>query len=165
MPFTLFHLGPALLIGILGWKYLDLPTLLLGSVIVDIRTALVFFGLIEGSLHGLFHTLAGGTLLAFILIGVITPFRSLIGEKMESKGFKQVYNDSTIVGAAFLSIYLHLILDSILYSDMNPFMPLVENPFLGIASYESVYGFCILSGVVGISLIPWLASKLNSSEK
>lgn len=162
MPFTPLHLGPAILIGIIGWKYLDFPTLLLGSIIVDTRTALVYFGVLDGPLHGVLHTFTGGTLLAFILIGTVTPFRKYIGFYMNQTGFPQVSDDSTIVGAGFLGIYLHLLLDSVLYSDMEPFSPLVQNPLLGIASNETVYAFCGLTGITGLALIPWLHHQLSS---
>lgn len=162
MPFTLFHLGPALLIGIIGWKYLDFPTLILGSIVVDIRTFFVFIGVLDAPLHGLLHTFAGGTLLSFILIGGITPFREYIGRQMVEISLPQISNDSTVVGAAFLSIYLHLFLDSIIYSDMQPFMPLTQNPLPGLTSITVIYAFCVLTAIVGLSLIPWRTSTLNS---
>jgi membrane-bound metal-dependent hydrolase YbcI (DUF457 family) len=161
MPFTPFHLGPALLIGVLTWKYLDFPTLILGSLIVDIRTALVFFNIIDGSLHGILHTFAGGTLLAFMLVGAITPFREYFALLMNELSFPQQPDDSTIVGAAFISIYLHILLDAILYSDMQPFMPLNQNPLLGAVSTDFMYAFCGFTAVIALGLIPLLVHRLQ----
>ena len=164
MPFTLFHLGPALLIGIIGWRYLDLPTLILGSILVDIRTIFVLLDVLNAPLHGILHTLIGGTLLSFILIGGITPFREYIGEKMAEINLPQASNDSTIVSAAFLSIYLHIILDSITYTDIQPFMPLIQNPLLGLTTSNVITALCVFTAILGLSLIPWRAGSLNGGR-
>jgi len=37
MPFTLYHLGPALLLGLLFRRRLDLPTFLVANVVVDLE--------------------------------------------------------------------------------------------------------------------------------
>jgi len=44
MPFTPFHLGPGLLLGVLLYRHLDLGTVLAASIAVDLRTVLVFSG-------------------------------------------------------------------------------------------------------------------------
>lgn len=67
MPFTLFHFGPALLLGVLFYRWLDLPTLLVSSVIVDVRAALVVFGPLDGPVDGILTTFVGGTVVAVIL--------------------------------------------------------------------------------------------------
>ena len=43
MPFTPFHLGPGLLLGLLLLSYVDLPTFLLASVIVDVEPFLALY--------------------------------------------------------------------------------------------------------------------------
>jgi membrane-bound metal-dependent hydrolase YbcI (DUF457 family) len=165
MPFTPFHLGPALLIGLILYRYVDLPTLLIASVIVDIRTALVFFGIIDGPLHGFLHTFLGGTILAFMLIGSITPFREMLQEKMDLKGFLQQHDDGTIVGAAFLGVFLHLAMDAMIYSDMTPFWPLMENPLLNTLTHSEMYTLCVLTGLVGLSVIPWRVDIQTDQEQ
>lgn len=164
MPFTPFHLGPALLIGLVAYKHLDMPTLLIASVTVDVRTALVFFGILEGPLHGILHTFLIGTVLAFGLIGAITPFRGYIKKQMDKIGLNQKYDDSTIVGAAFLGIYSHIFLDAILYTDITPFYPLNVNPLLGAASTSWIYGLCIFCGIIGLAAVPWKIHSLSDKS-
>lgn len=164
MPFTPFHLGPALLIGLIAYRYLDLPTLLIASIIVDVRTALVFFGILDGPPHGILHTFIAGTVLAFGLIGAITPFRSYIQQYMDKIDLFQNYTDSTIVGAAFLGIYSHVFLDSILYTDITPFYPLSANPLLNTVSTSWIYSLCVFCGIIGLAAIPWKIHSLSDKS-
>ena len=67
MPFTPFHWGPGLLFGLLLLGYMDLPTLFVSSVIVDVEPLLVLTLNLQYPLHGYLHTFLGGTILAFVL--------------------------------------------------------------------------------------------------
>jgi hypothetical protein len=67
MPFTPFHLGPGLVFGIVLFRWLDFPTFITASIVVDLRATLVFFGILEGRLHGPLHTFVFGTILAIVL--------------------------------------------------------------------------------------------------
>ncbi|MCD2205132.1 hypothetical protein [Halobacterium sp. KA-6] len=67
MPVTPFHLGPALLLGVVVYMWLDLPALLVGSVVVDVRAALVVFGPLKPPIHGILTTFVGGTIIAGLL--------------------------------------------------------------------------------------------------
>jgi len=40
MPFTPFHLGPALLLGLMLSKYIDLATFLFANILVDLEPLL-----------------------------------------------------------------------------------------------------------------------------
>ena len=64
MPFTPYHLGPALLFGLLFLSFMDFPTFLVANVIVDIEPFLVQTLNLNYPLHGFFHSLLGGTLVA-----------------------------------------------------------------------------------------------------
>lgn len=66
MPFTPFHFGPGLLIGLV-FSFIDFPTFLIASLIVDIEPFLVLFFNFNYSLHGFFHSFLGGTIIALIL--------------------------------------------------------------------------------------------------
>jgi hypothetical protein len=64
MPFTPYHLGPALFLGLLFLRFIDFPTFLIASVIMDVEPFLVLFFNLNYPLHGFFHSLLGGTLVA-----------------------------------------------------------------------------------------------------
>ncbi|MEA5389298.1 hypothetical protein VB779_21310 [Haloarculaceae archaeon H-GB11] len=63
---------------------------------------------------------------------------------------EQVRTWRNIVTAAFAGIFLHICLDSLLYTDIRPFYPTPFNPFFGLLSTGEVYGLCVLALVFGI---------------
>jgi membrane-bound metal-dependent hydrolase YbcI (DUF457 family) len=160
MPFTPFHLGPGLLLGLLALRWLDLPTVLLASVLVDIRTSLVFFGLLSGPLHGPFHTFFGSAFLATVLIAAIVPVRSALDFVLEWLRLQQAPSTKRIIAGAFVGVWLHVILDAILYTDMSPLAPFPGNPLLGQISVTAVYVGCLVAGGFGVVLYVLAASGL-----
>ena len=67
MPFTPYHLGPGLFVGLLFLSFIDFPTFLIASVIVDVEPFLVLTLNLNYPLHGFFHSFLGGTLVALPL--------------------------------------------------------------------------------------------------
>jgi len=78
MPFTPFHLGPGLLFGLLLLGYIDFPTFLVASVIVDVEPFLVLTLNLNYPLHGFLHSFLGGTLLAFLVAAAMSKVRSTL---------------------------------------------------------------------------------------
>ena len=64
MPFTPYHPGPGLFVGLLFLGFIDFPTFLVASVIVDVEPLLVLAFNLNYPLHGFFHSFLGGTLVA-----------------------------------------------------------------------------------------------------
>ncbi|RJS90002.1 hypothetical protein CW700_02355 [Candidatus Bathyarchaeota archaeon] len=144
MPFTPFHLGPALLFGLLLFPHLDLPTFLLSNVIVDLEPFLVLVLGLRWPLHGPFHSYTLGTLVALgtallmlLMMPLTRPLTSLFRLPQDSSPRK-------VAVTSLLGLYLHLTLDAFLYSEMNLLYPLRGNPLLGLASLHAVYQFCTL---------------------
>ena len=67
MPFTPYHFGPASFLGLLFFSFIDFPTFIIASIIVDIEPFLVIALNLNYALHGFFHSLLGGTLMAIPL--------------------------------------------------------------------------------------------------
>jgi len=63
MPFTPFHLGPALGFWLPLRKYLHVPTFLVANILVDVEPFLVLSLGLDYPLHGYLHTF----IVAFIL--------------------------------------------------------------------------------------------------
>ncbi len=168
MPFTPFHLGPALGIGLPLRRHLHLPTLLIASIIVDVEPFLVLVLGLSYPLHGYLHTFVFAGLLGLILGYVMKLLDGLFSNlwrkillvaesKYEAKHF-------LIAGA--LGTLLHVLYDSPLYSDIRPFYPLSTNPF-----YDSgriglmmtlTYGTCTILGLLGFSYYMYLFVKKKS---
>ena len=149
MPFTPFHLGPSLLIGLIFFPYLFIPSVLLGSIIVDLEP-LTFLILDLPVLHLFFHTFLGATIMAILVAIGFYLLRGPFEKIMALFLIPQTASPAKITVAAFIGAYSHIILDGFLYPEMQPFWPILGNPLLGLASSSSVYLFCVLCFVIAI---------------
>lgn len=157
MPFTPFHLGPALLVGLLCYRWLDLPTLLAASIAVDVRATLVFFGLLGRPIHGPVHTLVGATALGLTIAVVWYSLRPHFTPVLAVFHLAQDRSWRAIAGAALVGAWSHVVLDGVLYADMNPLAPVTTlNPFFWPLDTATplayVYGGCVVLGVLGVLL-------------
>lgn len=156
MPFTPFHLGPALFFGLVLFAAFDLPTLLIASVIPDLEPFYVMYFHDSGHLHGFFHSYLGSSILALLVTFIVYPLRSLLNRIMEAFRISQKSSFKKIMFTSFVGVYSHVFLDSFLYSEMNPFYPLRGNPFINVllpyGRERVVYGFCVITALLGIFL-------------
>lgn len=134
MPLTPNHLGPGILFGIVFLSFLDLPTFLIASVIVDIEPILVLYLHLDAPLHGFFHSFLGGTIIGLILTGIMTLLRKLFTPVMSFFKLEQERSFIKILMASLLGIYIHILFDALMHTDIKPFYPLNFNPFLGYSS-------------------------------
>lgn len=147
MPFTPFHFGPALFFGLIFIAFLDFPTFLVASVIVDLEPFLAISLGLRYPLHGFFHSLVGGTLVAFALALVMFKLRRFTFRVMEFFRIGYVASWKRVLAASILGVYLHILLDAPLYSDIRPFYPLDVNPLFssGMAVSIYIYILCVFS--------------------
>jgi len=150
MPFTPFHWGPSSWIGLLLFKIFDFPTLLVASVIVDIEPFCVFIFNAPWPLHGFLHSFLGGSIMAILTAIILYLLRKPIKKVMAIFRLAQDSSFKKILWTSFFGVYFHLLLDSFLYREMNPFYPLEGNLFFGLFSSQQIYLFCSLSFLVGI---------------
>jgi len=150
MPFTPFHLGPGLLVGLLLLRYVDFPTFLMASVIVDVEPFLVLWWNLPYPLHGFFHSFVGGTLVALVLTVVMRKVRKSLSPALLFFQINQAVSFKKIGLAAVSGIYLHILLDSLMHRDIRPFYPFDLNPFLGMTSSVGVYMLCMGSFMGGV---------------
>lgn len=155
MPFTPFHFGPALLFGLILYNYLDFPTFMIANVIIDVEPFIILTMGLNLPLHGFFHSFMGGTIISFILFFVMMRIRKFLEGLMGFFNLEQSWSKKSIVGAALSGVYLHIVLDSRLYTDIKPFFPSTWNPFFSDSMFSGfeVYGFCVLSALAGIILL------------
>ncbi len=125
MPFTPFHLGPALAVGLPTRKYFHAPTFILATVVLDIEPLLVLVLGLNYPLHGYLHTLVlalvVGLLLGFVMFkleGFISPFYRKV--KLETDKPLKV---GSFLSAGVFGTVLHVLFDAFLYSEMEPFFP------------------------------------------
>ncbi len=139
IPFTPYHLGPSSLLGILFLKWVDFPTLIIASVIIDIEPIMIIVFNLSYPLHSILHSFLGAFLAALLLIFVMKFLRKYFTPIMEVLKLKQDISLRSISIGAFFGTFSHILLDVPLYEEMNPFFPLPGNPFLIESSFASLY--------------------------
>ena len=135
MPFTPLHLGPALLIGLLLFPILDLPALVVSSVILDVEPVYLLFQPHE-YLHGFFHTYLGASIIAVPLAAIVIFSRRPLNRIAAVFGLTQGSSFRKVLLTSLFGVYFHIFLDSFLYPDIRPFYPLTMNPFYNPVSFR-----------------------------
>jgi hypothetical protein len=159
MPFTPFHLGPALGLGVPLRKYIHAPTFIVANVAVDIEPLLVFLLRLNYPLHGYLHTF-----LSAFFFGIAIGFTMFYLEKFLHPLYKTFLLTpnrtlglkSFLVAGAFGAM-LHVLFDVPLYSEMQPFFPVTANPLYNFASSSAIYNLCVWLGILGIIFYATLA--------
>ena len=139
MPLTPFHLGPALLLGLIFFSFLDFPTFLVANVIVDFKPILVMFLDLNYPLHGFFHLFLGGTLVALLLAFVMNKIRGKFSTLLRFFKLEQKSSFRSILLASLSGVYVHILLDSRMHTDIRPFYPLDFNPFLSSSTLPRLW--------------------------
>jgi membrane-bound metal-dependent hydrolase YbcI (DUF457 family) len=146
MPFTPFHWGPTSCIGLSWFRGVDFPTLLVATTVIDFEPLLVLMLNLQYSPHGFFHSFAGCSLLAVVTGIVMYSLQDKVSEIMAEFKLKQNSSFKKILWSSFFGFYFHVLLDSLIYKEMNPFYPLKGNPlYTGLFLYMYLMcGFTLL---------------------
>lgn len=156
MPFTPFHFGPGLALHAVAPRQVNFLAFCATNALIDVEA---LYNLATGhhALHTFFHTYVGATLAA----GIVTLAFTGIGRL----GWRAPALAPVIVGAA-LGAYSHILLDSVMHSDVRPFAPFsVANPLLGALSTADLHLLCValgLAGLLGIAL-RWMATRRRAA--
>jgi hypothetical protein len=162
MPFTPFHLGPAVCLGVPLRNYFHAPTFILANIIIDIEPLIVLTAGLNYPLHGYFHTFLAAVfvgiafgLVMFFLEKHMHPLYSALQLEQEVKS-----NKAKFVVAGILGTTLHVLFDSPLYSDIKPFYPLNANPLYGLVSSSEILLVCVWMGVLGVTFYALLLFRV-----
>ena len=151
MPFTPFHFGPGAALYALAPRQFSFIAFCSVNILIDVES---LFNLINkrAQVHAFFHTYIGATL---VLIGTSTLF--IILKWFASKYWLPNFFDwrglsmkQVIVGAA-VGVYSHVLLDSVMHSDIRPLAPVSSgNVLLSFISLGALHWLCIVSGLLGV---------------
>lgn len=171
MPFTPFHLGPALFFAIPLRRYIHAPTFILANVLLDVEPLFVLVLGLNYPLHGYLHTFA-----AAVVVGVVFGFAMFFLERSMHPLYKTlllepdaVFNKSQFIVAGVLGTMLHVLFDAPLYWDIKPFYPLTVNPLYGSASSVEIDILSGWLGILGVTfylilLIVWAHKRLRKGK-
>ena len=152
MPFTPFHFGPALVLGLPFRKYFHAPTFMVANVIVDVEPFLVLLLGLRYPLHGYLHTFLSAFLVGLAL-GCVMFLLERVLHPLYRVFLLEADNGLTLKSFGVAGVFgtcLHVLLDSPLYADIRPFHPLTANPLLDPALTLGVYSLCVWMGIAGI---------------
>jgi len=166
MPYTPYHFGPGLFLGVVLFPYIDFSTVMVASVILDIEPATILMLQLPFQFHGFFHTYLGATIIACILSVVFYPLRRHLNKLVSLFSLHQESSFRHIFLASIIGTYFHVFLDSLLYGEMHPFYPLLGNPFVGIFHFAFVYDVCVFLGLLGFGayIVRMLYNQLNPKQ-
>ena len=157
-------MGPGIIIKAILQGFFSLIIFGWAQILMDLQPLFVIITG-QGNLHGFSHTYIGATLIALIsaftgkwIYEMLMVFIKSDFTEYQKKLFdvpKKLTTGVCIV-SAFIGTYSHVLLDSIMHSDVEPFYPInLENNLHFILSIENLYKLCVYTGIVG-SLIYFL---------
>jgi len=127
MPVTPLHIGIPGLISYYWPKKVDIVAAIIGSVIIDMDFFL--FLLFGTPVHGYLHSFLSATFVAIALAGILYLLNPSMIKLKKWFCWETENSIKSLLTGAFIGTYSHIILDMLLYEEMNPFSPLNGNPF------------------------------------
>jgi membrane-bound metal-dependent hydrolase YbcI (DUF457 family) len=167
MPFTPYHFGPNLAVGLVFKRWINIPALVLMNVVMDIEPLIVILLNIHNyPEHGLTHTYGGAIALALLASLFLNAIKKPMNDMMGLVGLRQSNTLTSIVIGCLLGAVFHVFLDSFMYHDIKPFFPFDVNPFSNRAEPGDVRFFCVVCyGAAVIIYGGMLAYRTNLKKK
>jgi hypothetical protein len=154
MPFTPFHFGVGAGLHSAAPRHVSFLAFCAANVVVDFET-LYYLTTGQFPYHRFFHSFAG---MSFVIAATIGLFAAALwlATKVELPnlfGWQQLTMMPISVGAG-LGGYTHVVLDSIMHSEIRPFAPFDDsNPFFGIVRLDVLHWACMAAGVAGLAVL------------
>ena len=168
MPFTPFHMGPGLLVKALLQGSFSLMVFGWVQIVMDIQPLVVLLTG-EGHLHGFSHTYIGATLIG-IGSALTGKYAAEFGLRLMGQTQHLPIRWPVAITSAFIGSFSHVLLDSVMHGDVEPFWPFsLNNPLLGLLTIETLHKLCLYGGLGGVGLYfgvsHWLGRRAFSSKR
>ncbi len=165
MPITPLHFGPSATLAFCLKKHLDLPIFVLANVVIDFEPLMVMIFHPNYPLHGFCHTLIVGTLIG-AMWGIFAFFaRNFTKKFMRIFLINYQTNLKLAVTSGMLGFHFHILLDSVMHSDIKPFYPSSYNPLYRIISVEDLYFLCAIFFIPAFVFYIIQAIRFRHNEK
>lgn len=163
MPFTPFHMGIGIFTKALLQGSFSLMVFGWAQIVMDLQPLVVMLTG-QGHLHGFSHTYLGASL--------ITIFSAFSGKYLSEFGLLVIgiskRNNPIKIAwwvvflSAFIGSFSHVLLDSVMHSDVQPFYPLsLDNPLLNMISVSQLHKVCLYSGLIGAGLYFFIQFRIK----
>ncbi len=147
MPLTPFHFGPGLLMQETRPQFFSFTVFILSQIIMDFESLYNILNHNE-RIHTYFHTYIGSVIPFLITILLYAVYKKYF-MRMDVKPASFL----GIVASAWIGVWSHVFLDSIMHSDMQPFWPIsVDNSMQGFIGLESLHLICLICLIIGLGL-------------
>ena len=173
MPFTPFHMGPALATKAVLGRHFSVPLYGFMQVAVDSEVLAGYAFRRDLAFHKILHTFAGATAVAALTVLLLRPAlwrgmrwwnRWVHAEPGSVWHTEPEPSLMVTVLSAFGGAWGHVLLDAPTHSHMEPMAPIARgNPLEGMVSQRQVMGWCVGLAVVGGGVI-LARSYLKSSR-
>ena len=152
MPFTPFHFGPSACIALPLSRYIDVPVFILANVAVDVEPLLVMVFDLNYPVHGYCHTLLIGSLVGILWAAIAYSGRSILRAVMEALRLSYKTSFRKMLASAILGVWFHVMIDSLIHSDIKPCYPFAYNPVSGLITAGTVRLICAVSFIPALMI-------------
>jgi hypothetical protein len=165
VPVTPFHFGLGAAFHSVAPGSVSFISFCAANVFIDIEP---LYYMLTGQfpLHRFFHTYVGATLLSLMTVMLFVAARWAAGvlPLPDVFGWQQLGITAVAVGAS-LGTYSHIVLDSIMHTDIRPFAPFSQaNPLQAIVSLRALHLFCVVAAAMGIIVVVVRARRVQANH-
>jgi membrane-bound metal-dependent hydrolase YbcI (DUF457 family) len=136
MPATPFHLPPSTLAAWPLRRHLDVPSVLLANLTIDIEPGIAMLLDLGPPPHGLAHTLLGGTVVGAATGALLWRSKARIAAVL---GDDYPLRPGVAMLSGAVGCWLHVLLDSLMYDHLRPLFPLEANPLYWPGSGDALH--------------------------
>ncbi len=161
MPFTLYHFGPAIAVKSVRSARFSMLVFAFTQLLIDLEVVYWFLRG-ENHPHRFFHSFTGAVFITAVGLLVGKPIGDLFlrnWRRVATDRLKAVFCPPrpipwpAALAGAFFGAVSHVVLDGLIHADQQPFFPFVTgNPLVGRVGNQAVYGFCLVTGAMGVVL-------------
>jgi membrane-bound metal-dependent hydrolase YbcI (DUF457 family) len=151
MPFTPLHFGLGAAINALAPKHISFLSFCAANVLIDIEP-LYFMLNAQYPIHRFLHTYLGASTIIIATLALFVLARKLSRWLPNWFAWQSLSPAAVTFGAA-AGCYSHVLLDSVMHTDIRPFAPFSDaNPLLGIIAIDTLHSLCLVAGIAGLWL-------------
>jgi len=143
MPITPYHFGPGAAIHSMAPRRISFLAFCVANVLTDVEP-LYHILRHQHPIHGFFHTYLGATVTAAVTVAGFAAARVP----------RPNLRLGPVAVGALIGTWSHVLLDSLMASDVHPLAPFTDaNPLLDAIPYEMLIAGCVISGGAGLILL------------